>query len=179
MSFLETVSVLPAALVKDISDDRTILFYSNDREFTYARPEEPVDLSWGVICFPENFHGLPPKDEGQVRTTNAANYSLWKKMAALEYREEKQLWTEAAISNIEELIGRFAHATRFRDSFTPLTIERYTRKAEGAVYGSPLKVKAGKTPWPNVYIAGTDQGYLGIIGAMLSGVTIVNQGILR
>jgi hypothetical protein len=60
-----------------------------------------------------------------------------------------------------------------------LTIERYTRKAEGAVYGSGVKIKDGVTPWPNLFLAGTDQGYLGIVGAMLSGITIVNRHILR
>ncbi|RWX44456.1 hypothetical protein H206_01706 [Candidatus Electrothrix aarhusensis] len=39
-------------------------------------------------------------------------------------------------------------------------------------------IKSGRTPWSNLFIAGTDQGYLGIVGAMLSGVTIVNQHLL-
>jgi all-trans-retinol 13,14-reductase len=60
-----------------------------------------------------------------------------------------------------------------------LTIERFTRKAQGAVYGSAVKIRDGVTPWPNLFIAGTDQGYLGIVGAMLSGVTVVNQHLLR
>ncbi len=47
------------------------------------------------------------------------------------------------------------------------------------VYGSPVKIADGTTPWPNLFIAGTDQGYLGIVGAMLSGVSIVNRHILR
>jgi hypothetical protein len=59
-----------------------------------------------------------------------------------------------------------------------MTIERFTKKNEGAVYGSPLKIKSGRTPWRNLFIAGTDQGYLGIVGSMLSGVTIVNQHFL-
>jgi hypothetical protein len=60
-----------------------------------------------------------------------------------------------------------------------VTIERFTAKAWGAVYGSPIKQKDGRTPYANLFIAGTDQGYLGIVGAMLSGVTIVNQHLLR
>jgi all-trans-retinol 13,14-reductase len=47
------------------------------------------------------------------------------------------------------------------------------------VYGSPIKQKDGRTPYANLFIAGTDQGYLGIVGAMLSGVTIVNQHLLQ
>jgi hypothetical protein len=50
---------------------------------------------------------------------------------------------------------------------------------QGAVYGSPVKVKDGRTHFANLYIAGTDQGYLGIVGSLLSGVTMVNQHILN
>ena len=66
----------------------------------------------------------------------------------------------------------------YQDTFTPLTIEHYSGKAAGAVYGCPLKVKDGLTRYRNLLLAGTDQGFLGIVGAMLSGVTIVNQHIL-
>ena len=53
------------------------------------------------------------------------------------------------------------------------------RSYYGAVYGCPVKLKDGRTNFDNLYIAGTDQGYLGIIGSMLSGVTVVNQHILQ
>ena len=61
--------------------------------------------------------------------------------------------------------------------FTPVTVERFTGKANGAIYGSPVKIRDGRTPLANLFLAGTDQGYLGIVGAMLSGVTMVNQHI--
>ena len=37
----------------------------------------------------------------------------------------------------------------------------------------------GTTHLSNLYICGTDQGYLGIIGSMLSGITIANMHVLR
>ncbi|GIT64560.1 MAG: hypothetical protein Ct9H300mP23_01870 [Nitrospinota bacterium] len=55
----------------------------------------------------------------------------------------------------------------FLDSFTPKTIKKYTGHLNGAVYGSPRKIKNGKTPVNNLFICGTDQGFLGIIGATL------------
>ena len=79
----------------------------------------------------------------------------------------------------EAVIGPYADAILAQDSFTPLTIARFTRKAEGAVYGSPIKIPGGETPWPGLYLAGTDQGYLGIVGSMLSGISIVNRHLLR
>jgi phytoene dehydrogenase-like protein len=78
----------------------------------------------------------------------------------------------------EQIIGTFTDQITFQDTFTPVTIQRYTGKIEGAIYGSPDKIKDGRTGYDNLFIAGTDQGFLGIVGSMLSGVTIVNQHIL-
>jgi hypothetical protein len=47
------------------------------------------------------------------------------------------------------------------------------------VYGSPLKNKSGRTHLDNLFLCGTDQGFLGIVGAMLSGITIANLYGLR
>jgi len=80
---------------------------------------------------------------------------------------------------VGKIVGNYGQDIVYQDSFTPLTIERFTGKGEGAVYGSPIKIKDGRTPLKNLFIAGTDQGFLGIVGSMLSGVTIVNQHLLR
>jgi phytoene dehydrogenase-like protein len=111
--------------------------------------------------------------------TNAASYPLWKALSPEAYDLVKQRETEAATAASEEIIGNYRQSIVYQDSFTPVTIERFTRKAQGAVYGSGMKIKNGITPWPNLFLAGTDQGYLGIVGAMLSGITVVNQHILR
>jgi hypothetical protein len=49
---------------------------------------------------------------------------------------------------------------------------------EGAIYGAAEKVRDGRTSLANVYLCGTDQGFLGIIGAMLSGISMANYHIL-
>ena len=49
----------------------------------------------------------------------------------------------------------------------------------GAIYGSPQKIRDGRTSMSNLYLAGTDQGFLGIIGAMLSGISMANFHILQ
>ncbi len=48
----------------------------------------------------------------------------------------------------------------------------------GAIYGSPTKIKDGDIGYENMFLAGTDQGFLGIVGSMLSGISIVNQQVL-
>ena len=179
MSFMETISFVPRAAAPALIPDQTIVFYHHGPRFDYRRPEDYLDTSWGVICFPGNFSGLPPEDAVQIRVTNAASYPLWRGLAAEDYGPVKERWTQAAIAASEEIVGNYRPSIVYQDSFTPVTIERFTRKAQGAVYGSGIKLRDGVTPWTNLFIAGTDQGYLGIVGAMLSGVTIVNQHVLR
>lgn len=179
MSFMETISMLPGSSRDSIRSDRTIIFYSMRETFSYRRPDEALDPSWGVICFPENFQDLPPADPFQVRVTNAANYEIWRGFAPEEYGAAKEEWRLRGEEQVRKIIGNYGRDVVYVNSFTPVTIERFTAKALGAVYGSPVKMKDGRTPYGNLYLAGTDQGYLGIIGAMLSGVTIVNQHLLR
>jgi hypothetical protein len=179
MSFLETVSLVDRGRAGVLQDNRTIIFYNNSPAFRYQRPDDLLDTSWGVICFPDHFAGLPPTDLLQVRVTNAASYPLWRALMPEAYHQAKTEWTAAAVAASEAIVGPYRQAIAMQDSFTPLTIERYTRKAEGAVYGSPVKLRDGVTPWANLFIAGTDQGYLGIVGAMLSGITVVNHHLLH
>lgn len=72
-----------------------------------------------------------------------------------------------------------AEATLATDMFTPRTITKFTGHFGGAIYGSPLKHRQGRTALRNVYLCGTDQGFLGIIGAMLSGISMANYHILQ
>ena len=60
----------------------------------------------------------------------------------------------------------------------PRTIRHYTGRINGAVYGAPHKRRDGKTRVENLFICGTDQGYVGIVGAMLSGILMANQHVL-
>lgn len=177
MSFVESIFVLPKKIKKDLKSEHTIVFYSNENEFDYCRPLLPLDPNWGVVCFPENFQGMPDIDNFQVRITNSANYRLWKD-AGDGYPALKEKWVGRASRAVAEIIGNFTENIVYQDSFTPITIERFTAKNQGAVYGSPRKIKDGQTPYENLYLAGTDQGYLGIVGSMLSGVTMVNHHIL-
>jgi hypothetical protein len=74
--------------------------------------------------------------------------------------------------------ARIEQATTGTDMFTPRTVEKFTSHLGGAVYGSTRKARTGETGYQNLYLAGTDQGFLGIIGAMLSGISMANRHAL-
>jgi hypothetical protein len=65
------------------------------------------------------------------------------------------------------------------DMFTPRTIRHFTGHVNGCVYGHPQKRWDGTTRLENLFLCGSDQGFLGIIGAMLSGIAMANRHVLR
>ena len=59
------------------------------------------------------------------------------------------------------------------------TIVRFTGHDNGAVYGAPDKQLDGKTHLKNLFVCGTDQGFVGIIGSITSGIAMANLHCLR
>lgn len=180
LGFVETIYQVPEKTATHLACDKTIIFYNDGERFLYKNPEDLVDFASGVICFPGNFHGLERKALREIRSTHLANYALWKALSAdaEQYSAEKERASRRSGRCLENIIGDFTTNIVYKNSFTPLTIERYTSKIGGAIYGSPTKTKDGNIGFNNLFLAGTDQGFLGIIGSMLSGVSIVNQHIL-
>ncbi len=180
LGFIETIYRVKKIPEHKRCNRNTILFYNNGARFRYQNPQGYLDTGSGVICLPQNFAGLSADSQREIRSTHLANYTWWKELYpdTPSYRRQKRLAAAQSREVIEEIIGPFTGNIVFEDSFTPVTIERYTRKKAGAIYGSPQKIKDGDIGFQNLFVAGTDQGFLGIVGSMLSGVSIVNQHIL-
>ena len=180
LGFVESIFTADRNSTLGVHKNSTIVFYNNGPKFNYQIPKNLVDYRSGVICFPHNFKNLELADILQVRTTHLSNYENWRKISesAENYTQQKKQMAEKSLQRISQILGSNLNFSRCEDSFTPLTIERYTSKKMGAIYGSPVKIKDGRIGPSNVFLAGTDQGFLGIVGSMLSGVSIVNQHIL-
>ena len=178
LSFVEFILILnkePA----EMGHNTTIVFYNNSDGFDYRKPDELVDVSSGVICCPNNFQFENPLPEGMIRITNLANFALWNRLGEEEYRAQKAAWLEAMLKEVVKFVPDFRDSIIFTDIFTPKTIHRFTGHINGAVYGTPNKIKTGRTHLDNLFICGTDQGFLGIVGAMLSGISIANLHVLQ
>ncbi len=180
MGFIETIYQVKADRHLKLPLDKTIVFFNNAEKFSYKRPESFVDYSSGVICFPANFDGIERKPYFEIRATHLANYSKWKTISADKnaYADLKGISSRKTLTCLQNIVGNFSSNIVYENTFTPITIERYTAKIDGAIYGSPVKVKDGNIGFSNLFLAGTDQGFLGIIGSMLSGVSVINQHIL-
>ncbi len=180
MAFIETVGILDSPLP---GYESTIVFFNSSDKFHYQNPEGVIDCRSGVICCPNNFQFLPSDTPPapSIRITVLANHLQWCKYPPGEYRNLKKECSEKTIS----IASRYTEVPDLRkkvkmiDTFTPKTITRYTGHINGAVYGCPEKVKDGRTHLGNVFICGTDQGFLGITGSMLSGISIANLHLLK
>jgi phytoene dehydrogenase-like protein len=187
LSYTETITVLKQQPAELGWGDDTIIFFNDSDRFTYERPANQVDVRSGVICLPNNFAYPEGQNlaEGFFRCTCLANYDRWAHLPEPEYRADKARWyaaiTESAKRFLPPLTSANAleRATVATDMFTPRTITKFTGHAAGAIYGSPVKNRQGRTALENVYLCGTDQGFLGIVGAMLSGISMANYHILQ
>ncbi len=180
LGFIESVFLLPVSCRQHLSTDKTIIFYNQSDTFHYRRPQGLADFTSGVICFPSNFKGLSQKEYFEIRSTHLADHAGFKFLAGNNdaYLEKKAQLSRTSAASIEKIIGNFSENIIYEYTFTPLTIERFTSKKEGAIYGCPHKIKDGKIGYENLFLAGTDQGLLGIVGSMLSGIFMINQHIL-
>jgi len=108
-----------------------------------------------------------------------ANFDRWNSLSEGEYRAQKESCFRAALEAAVRVVPDFRGSIMSTDMFTPKTIHKFTGHLNGAVYGSPQKIRNGRTHLENLFICGTDQGFLGIVGAMLSGISIANLHLLR
>jgi phytoene dehydrogenase-like protein len=178
LSMVEFITVLDKQPA-EMGHETTIIFYNNSNRFDYRKPDELVNVSSGVICCPNNFQYENPLPEGMIRITNLANFDLWNRLNEEEYKAQKAAWLGTSLNEVVKLISDFRDSIVFTDVFTPKTIHRFTGHINGAVYGTPNKTKMGITHLENLFICGTDQGFLGIVGAMLSGISMANLHVLQ
>jgi phytoene dehydrogenase-like protein len=187
LGYVETISVLnrpPSAL--GWGDD-TIVFFNDTGKFTYRDPQGQVDTRSGIICFPNNFQYEGGKElpEGFFRVTCLANFDAWNGLPPETYAADKLRWFDAVQASALRFLpalaspDALAKATIATDMFTPTTVVKYTGHVRGAIYGSPVKNPGGRTELSNLFLCGTDQGMLGIVGSMLSGISMANQHILK
>jgi phytoene dehydrogenase-like protein len=178
MTFMESISVLDRQ-PESFGYTETITFFNNSDRFDYRPAEDFADPRSGVICCPNNFLYDEPLKEGIVRVTSIANYGLWTRLPEQEYVAKKREWYERCAAEAVKFVPDFRPYVKYIDTFTPRTIEKFTGHINGAVYGAPDKIKDGRTQFSNLFICGTDQGFLGIIGAMLSGISMANLHVLQ
>lgn len=178
LSFIESVSTLGVA-PRELGFDRTIVFYNDSPRFHWEKPDDLADVRSGVICSPNNFLYDEPLGEGVMRVTALANYDRWAELSPDDYKRAKHRWYDRMLEAAIKFVPDFRADIIGTDMFTPTTIRRFTGHENGAVYGAPDKRYDGRTHLKNLFICGTDQGLVGIIGSIISGISMANQHLLK
>jgi phytoene dehydrogenase-like protein len=181
LSFCETIATLDVE-PKRLGHNRTITFFNDWERFDWRQSCAPCDVRSGVICSPNNFdyaEPLDPEGGGVMRITALANHDYWRGLDQHGYKLEKLRWydriTDSAVRFVPDYRGRVIDT----DMFTPTTIVNFTGHDNGAVYGAPEKQLDGRTHLDNLFVCGTDQGFVGIIGAITSGIGMANMHCLK
>ena len=175
-SFTESIAVLNKK-PKDFGQKAATIFYSSRPKYKYENPSTLFETETAILSFPNNFQD-DPLEEGMARVTYLANYELWKKLERKEYKEKKEEVFAESLKLFETFCPGMKDHLVLKDVFTPTTIEKFTSHSKGTIYGSPQKSKRGTTPVNGLYLCGTDQGFLGIIGSLLSGISMANLHVL-
>jgi phytoene dehydrogenase-like protein len=178
LSFVESISVLDAQ-PRSLGHDRTMVFFNDSDRFDYRRPDGPVDLRSGVACSPNNFGYDQPPEDSVIRISMLANHDRWAELDPAAYRLAKLRWYDRMVASAVRFMPDFRSAVVDSDMFTPLTIRRFTGHESGAVYGAPEKRYDGTTHLPNLFVCGNDQGLVGVVGTILSGISVANRWLLR
>ncbi|MGW8255935.1 MAG: phytoene desaturase family protein [Thermoguttaceae bacterium] len=178
LSLVESISILDAP-PRSLGYDKTIVFFNDSERFRYEKPGELIDLHSGTICSPNNFAYCEPMSENLLRISALANYDRWAALNQEQYALAKLRWYDRLAASAVRFVPDFRSTIIDTDLFTPITIRRFTGHEGGAVYGSAQKRYDGSTHLKNLYICGNDQGLVGVIGTILSGISIANKYMLK
>ena len=184
LTFTEAIAILDEQPTK-LGHDDTIVFYNDSDKFHWQNCDELCNVRTGVVCSPNNFlYGMHDTEEGQIadgvmRITTIANYKKWMDLDDDQYQLEKLAWYDRSVESAVRFVPDFRGHVIDTDMFTPKTIRRFTWHDNGAVYGAPKKRLDGTTHLENLFICGTDQGFVGIVGTIMSGISMANQHLLK
>lgn len=178
LTFAETITTIKGS-PQQLGWEKTIIFFNHSDKVDYSPSNQFLDLRSGVICIPENYGDLN-KTTTTLRTTHLASCESWSSLSHDKYIWEKKAWLNASRACAYNVLGFSENISIVaEDMFTPLTIKRFTGHFNGAIYGSPEKYRDGRIGYENVFLCGTDQGFLGIVGALLSGISMANYHCLK
>ncbi|MCW5982151.1 MAG: NAD(P)/FAD-dependent oxidoreductase [Bryobacteraceae bacterium] len=101
-----------------------------------------------------------------------------------EYRALKERLADALVRFVDRRYPGFADLVEYRELSTPLTNEFMTGHVAGGIYGlpsTPARYRPENRGWthprspvPGLFLTGADAGSLGIVGALMGGVTALS-----
>jgi phytoene dehydrogenase-like protein len=180
IGFIELIVVFDTDL-SQCQDLPTLNFCALNPSKYYHAANEDINTQMSIYCIPSRYQGIQNNCEGMVRMTCLTNPVNWFEYSPEEYKTRKQLVMEKMLKQMYEEFPILKNKKiLLTDIFTPKTIHKYTWHHQGSLYGAKIKVKDGQSTCKQVYYIGTDQGFPGLTGSMLSGIIMANiYGIMQ
>jgi len=127
----------------------------------------------------DNYAFDPPPDRGHLKASFFSHRDEWTGLDQKRYEERKAQYAELLRQRTEACYPSLsAHRPTLEDAFTPLTLGRYTGHPNGTLYGGRVKTFDGRCGLRNLHVVGNDQGGIGIMGALTSGIVVTNYNLL-
>lgn len=140
------------------------------------------DLSFCFASFPSIKDPSNTQHTGEL--ISFSNYKFFKEWENKNWQERGEKYEEVKASIIQRMLAfmdeqvpGFSDLVEYAELSTPLSIETFTSRAGGMMYGVPVTPKRyeldclkPQTPIKNLYLSGSDVFVLGIAGATLGGV---------
>jgi phytoene dehydrogenase-like protein len=105
----------------------------------------------------------------------------WRRRSAT-YQDMKAIMSRTLLDAVERRLPGFSKMVAFSELSTPITAEHFTAHPRGAIYGVPATPARYRQPWlkpdtpvKGLYLTGTDAGSLGIMGALMGGVSAASR----
>jgi len=176
ISLFQVARGYPEDLARYGVDD--VIHFLNQREtldWSFEREEDLFD----ILTFSAQDQYAFAAEKHQFKASCFDRLEFWEPLSPADYRTRK---AERAAC-LMEIAGRHYPGLVeaepvIEDTFTPLTIRRYTSHINGTLYGGEEKAFDGKTPIRNLLVIGNDQGGIGIMGALTSGILVANYSVL-
>lgn len=111
--------------------------YDFDKSFEEAMKKD-FSGNYGslALTFYSNIDkSLAPEGKSVMSIIILDNYDRWKNLAAEQYKEAKKQETDKLICAAEKYLPGLTKHIEVVETATPLTMERYTGSAKGAIYG--------------------------------------------
>jgi all-trans-retinol 13,14-reductase len=171
------LSETPARLGIDGSNHWLYEGYDHDA-MAHASIEDPV--SHVYLSFPSLKGGFQPHTAELASFVGYDSFAPWRrapwKKRGADYEALKERLADEMLAMVEKRFPGFGELVAYRELSTPLSLEKFTSRERGLMYGVPatperfrLGCLRARTPIGGLFLAGSDVGTLGIVGALMGG----------
>jgi len=162
LSFAEC-NLDPDKQPRQLGHDRTIVFFNDSEQFHWVTRQMTCSISARASYVRRTITCMATTRDCRREScgsTAIANFDGWSALKPGRICSAETALVRPHDASAVRFLPDFRNHVIDTDMFTPTTIHRYTWHERGAVYGAPEKRHDGTTHLSNLFLCGTDQGYV-------------------